>query len=214
MNRLQKTLDLEEKVWGRLSETTRREFESIYGCWDDLSFEERVAGLQSYRSILAKREEEVKEERRREEMRQTVAPVIEYLKVLGQGTDQINKQLDDIRTNQGETYRRMGQLEGRLKDRPQLPVMNQSPPPAAPQNVYINTPLKMNCAYSKDGPKDCIDVFQGLDGHRYGTCTVGDQVRRKEILPRALSSARKQCGCPSKIIRECDYLSREKVKLS
>lgn len=83
------------------------------------------------------------------------------------------------------------------------------------ENLSGQGPRMMDCVYSSQGPRQCVLVYYEVrDERKYGTCTVGDQVRRMQMLPHLFASTR-QVSCPSnRVVGMCQYLTNEKVKLT
>ncbi len=207
-----------DRAWSSLSPRLRTEIEGAIGHTRDELPAETFGQLAL--SYLGSRLMEVRTERR---VRDVVADIKRevredtkyFLNDLGQEVRESLGRLAEKLDQRDERIRYL--LENMRQPQSALPPSSGSggqPPQSPPSNVYVNTGIKMNCVYAKDGPKDCIVVQQGPGG-TYGVCTVGDQVRREQILPRLFTGALGKTGCPSnRIIRVCDYLQYQRVKLS
>ena len=234
MNRLKLAVDLEARVWQKLPDERRLEFQNRFGRWDSLSYQERVAHLDSYFSLLEQRsreeiirqaeerrlqsEKEI-EERRLEVMRGSLDPIKDYLAQLGAAVGELKTMIGQTGNKQESDSERLRELEDRLKVLSQANATPEPPQQSSQPIIYVMTPLKDDCRYptSKQIPRPtgCIQIFQEPDGHRYGTCTVGGQVRSKQILGTLLTNAIDEAGCPTnKLVKICKYLTYEKVRIS
>ncbi len=219
MNPLEMSRRLDE-VWKQFSIAEQREFEQRYGRWEDLGASERHSYLGSYvSSIKGKERAKAEEELHARRMEPMVKALQGFGEMLDKHTTEIYRRLDEIGQATKQSGAEMRSLEARMGERalpsrilPTLPSDSHSQIQQQP-TVIVTTPVRMNCQYSKDGPKDCIIVQQRPNG-TYGHCTVGEQARSRQIAPLFLTSALDQTGCPSnRVIRVCEYLENEWVKL-
>ena len=209
--------DLEYNVWQKLSPDGKRRFEMDYGDWNNLSVDERVASLDSFFNELNSKKliEEQRQEREREYqvLRETIAPLAEAFQSIADGLKDVSYRVAE---NTNAERQAVSNLETSLTSRERETRDSLgSTQPQQPITLYTAATQKMNCVYDRaKGPKDCIIIETTSEG-RYGTCSVGDQVRRKKILPLLFTSALEQTGCPSNtVIRKCDYLVYERVRFS
>lgn len=244
MNRLKLLRDV-ERDWWQLRPRQRAEFEEQFGTWAGLRINEKDECLRRFLKDLKRREGEEAErkraevraaERREREIRRdkvaerrhgeriaamqnSLQPVNHGLRDLAVGIGEIRNQIGEVGRRQEINERQVGELGRRLDARkleaahsPETPTTSREPPTTV---VYPMTFITDDCRYIKDGPKGCIQVYQGSDGHLYGTCGIGDQVRSRERLPRVLSTARDTADCPSNgMFVVCKYLEFEKVRRS
>ncbi|MBI2546074.1 hypothetical protein HYV81_02745 [Candidatus Woesearchaeota archaeon] len=207
-------------------------FRQNYGDWDSMDEEHRA---QSMADFLYRRKEQADEEQLRKTrtmMEDVMRPYQETLRGFAELMDKrfgdINNTLGRVIGKQNEADKRLGDLELRALTGPGQAAL---PPASGPytQTSMVGTPTgiqpkivvyaghtqKMDCRYrEKGGPKECI-IVESTDDGRYGTCTVGDQVRRMQILPRWFTTAFEKAGCPSnKFVRPCEYYLAQRVKLS
>ena len=218
MNRLDRDDSLEgrlDRTWQKFTPEGKREFEVRYGSWERLSDEQRYSSLSSYFSYLRQQAED-------DRIRKITEPYVRALEGLGAMLDkkfgQIEGKLEQIGQDNAGLRRNVRELETKLTQ--PKPITHESmvgtPTGIQPQvNVYASYPLKMDCRYrEKGGPKECIVVETTPEG-RYGTCTVGDQVRRMQILPRLFTTAFEKAGCPSnRLVRPCEYYLTKRVPIS
>ena len=164
----------------------------------------------------------LKQQAEDDRIRKITEPYVRALEGLGAMLDkrfgQIEGKLEQIGQDNAGLRGNVRELETKLT-RPK-PITDESmvgtPTGIRPQvNVYATYPLKMDCRYrEKGGPKECIVVETTPEG-RYGTCTVGDQVRRMQILPRLFTTAFEKAGCPSnRLVRPCEYYLTKRVPMS
>lgn len=204
-----------DRAWQKLTFQGKREFEEKYGRWDILSDEQRFSSLSSYFSELRQQSEE-------ELIRKTTEPYLKAMESFAQLLDrrfgQMEGQLERMSKTGEELRNHVRELETKVNEPRQIQdrYMVGTPTGIQPQvNVYTSYPQKMDCRYrEKGGPKECIVVETTQEG-TYGTCTVGDQVRRMQILPRLFTTAFEKAGCPSnRLVRPCEYYTTKKVKIS
>lgn len=218
MNRLDRSENPEgrlDRAWQKLTFQGKDEFEKKYGRWDTLSDEQRFGSLSSYFSELREQSEE-------EKIRRITEPYVRAMEGVAQLLDrrfgQMEGQLEKMSKSGEELKGHIRELETKVKEPKQIQDMSivGTPTGIQPQvNVYTSYPQKMDCRYrEKGGPKECIVVETTQEG-TYGTCTVGDQVRRMQILPRLFTTAFEKAGCPSnRLIRPCEYYTTKKVRIS
>ena len=204
-----------ERAWQSLSPNIRHEIEMEVGRREAMPAEIFGELVVKY---LASRLMEVTSERRigdavgkiRDEVRQDTR---KFLEDLGQQSIAYFGRIAEAMEERDE---KILYLIQQVQSQKTLPASTETPPAPIQDTPrpYMTLPLRMDCEYKKDGPKGCITVEQGPDG-TYGVCTKGDQVRRKQILPLLFTTALNTTGCPSnRIIRVCEYLTNQKVKLS
>lgn len=207
-----------DRAWSSMSPRLRAEVERAIGHTRDELPAETFGQLAL--SYLGSRLMEVRTERKVREGVDAIKKEVkeetrDFLEGLGQD---VKTYLGRIAEGLKERDEKILYLVQNLQQQHALPPSSggggQQPQSAPPPNIYVNTGIKMNCVYAKDGPKNCIVVQQGSDG-TYGVCTVGDQVRREQILPLLFTGTLGKTGCPSnRMIRICDYLQYQRVKLS
>lgn len=209
MNWLSTSLSADD-VWKRMSSSEREEFEGNYGLWKNMSPRDKVVNFRDYHEEAQRRNaEERREERGKDAMKEIVEPLAENLEKL---SSNFREMWDKIQQTQEKNNKL---LEEKIKEKPDNPSSSLDKFKYPPHNpTYFTAPSKMDCVYSKEGPKGCILIQQTPEGKLYGTCTVGDQVRRKRILPILITGAINEAGCPSaRMIKVCDYLKYERVKI-
>ncbi|MBI2658692.1 hypothetical protein HYX05_01140 [Candidatus Woesearchaeota archaeon] len=218
MNRLDRSENPEgrlDRAWQKLTLQGKGEFEEKYGRWDILSDEQRFSSLSSYFSELRQQTED-------DRIRKITEPYVRAMESFAQLLDkrfgQMEGQLEKMSRTGEELRGHVRELETKVNEPKQIQdrSMVGTPTGIQPQvNVYASYPLKMDCRYrEKGGPKECIVIETTPEG-RYGTCTVGDQVRRMQILPRLFTTAFEKAGCPSnRLIRPCEYYLTKRVPIS
>ena len=218
MNRLDKDDNYEgrlERTWQKMSIEGKREFETAYGHWSSLNTDQRSGSLSSYFSNLRQREED---ERVRKYTEPYIKALHEITHLLDRKFGNLEGQLSQIgRTNE---YLRgqVNKLENLAKEdraRKQISITSKTTGTSPQTNTYPIFPIKMDCVYKGDtGPKECIIIESTPEG-RYGTCTVGAQVRMRQIGPKLFTTAFETTGCPSnRLVRPCEFYLNERVKLS
>ncbi len=203
-----------DRTWNALSQVGKIEFEIRYGKWEAMTDEQRYAHLGGYFSYLRQQAEE-------EKMKKIVEPIVETLKEFASGiitkANRMEHRIEQIEHGLNETreIRGIERVVGQQTPMQEIKMVG-TPTGIQPQvNVYTSYPMKMDCRYrEKGGPKECIIVESSPEG-RYGTCTVGDQVRRMQILPRWATSAFEKAGCPSnRLVKSCEFYLSRRVQIS
>lgn len=225
MNRLSREDSFEgrlDRSWQLMSSDGKREFEQKYGDWSQLSDEQRASCLSDYFYYLRQQERTQKAKEEVERIRTIMEPYMRTLEGFAGSLDkrfgQIEGRLEQISTAGEDLGGHVRELEEGLKGQKHVKELSiVGMPTGMHPQVQVNTnyPLKMDCRYrEKEGPKECIVVESTPEG-RYGTCTVGDQVRRMQILPRLFTTAFEKAGCPSnKLVRPCEYYLTKRISIS
>lgn len=211
MNQIERNARLED-YWNRLPAHERQEFEQRYGDWSRLSDSQKASCLRSFLRTLDEQDRQAVEEQRQ---RRGIAPIVDALKSFGEAADrnfnQIAKRLDDL---DRITRQRQQELKSITEPVPQQQGLPSPQPSGVPPTIFVNTSINKDCNYVKNGPKGCVTVYHGSDGALHGTCSIGDQVRREQILHRFLTTAFEKAGCPSnRWVRPCEYYIHERVRL-
>ncbi|MBI1934856.1 hypothetical protein HYS31_00295 [Candidatus Woesearchaeota archaeon] len=206
-----------DRAWNSISPKLRSQIEQETGLRrEDTSAE--VFGTTVLEYLRAKLVEVSTERRIRESVDNIRREIHEETRAYLQGLgNQFEQYMGKIADRLDERDRQLRYILEEIKSqRTASPQIEEVPRQqiSSPQNVYVSTPLKMDCRYVKNGPKECIEVYHESGG-TYGTCTIGDQVRKTQIMGRWITNAMEQSGCPSRrIIKVCEYLKNRIVKIS
>jgi len=204
-----------DTFWDTLSEDLKQEFERDYSAWNSFSGDrERIIAMNLFISEFKEREQRGEYQQFFEEGFRRV--IDHYDSLMNGFREEIGGAVRNVEGRVINIEERVTQIKATAQDSLNTRMLEaNNPVTSEPRNFVMPVTTTGSCRYDKEkGPQDCMRYVE-REGGTYASCTVADQIRRKQILPNFLTSVFEKTGCPSDwYIARCDYLDKKEIKTS